>query len=77
MGARTHTMPYKKKRHLPNTTQSAYLSSISGAGSSILNGSGGTLSRYTGWKKLEKAKPNGATQQHLSHGEEALPLLGT
>lgn len=35
----------------------SHLSSTSGAGSSILNGSDGTLSRYTGWKKLE-ATPN-------------------
>ena len=30
-----------------------HLSSTRGAGSSILNGSDGTLSRYTGWKKLK------------------------
>lgn len=35
------------------------LSSTRGAGSPILKGSDGTLSRYTGWKKLKTHKHAG------------------
>lgn len=42
-----------------------HLSSTRGAGSPILNGSDGTLSRYTGWKKLEARKQRQSPAQAI------------